>query len=470
MKKSTSLVTRDQLKSLIRESGVFNKVFSGELFSNFLASEGIEYRNRSLTPDILLWSFINQILDGEHTCRAAVASIIAKFKVEGKKTISTATGAYCQARSKLPESFYKGLAKLLGKTLDQHCGFIQWKGFVVKLVDGSDLSLPVTDKNLEIYSRTSNSTGLLKCRIVGIFSLAHGGLLDLAIGPFSGKGTGEVSMLRNLYDSFKKGELVLMDRLFCTYFEMASLLSKEVDFVIRKNACMKSDFRKGEKLGKNDHIVELKRSWNRCESVHRKLLLLPKKIKVREVKIIFKRKGFKTKELYLLTSLLDSKKYSKEDLIDLFMKRWNVEVDLRSIKTFLKMDILRGKSPEMVSKEIWMHMITYNHIRTVMLDGAILHNVDPREISFKEALILIKAFRPYMAVAKKKKFDDYYLSILEGLLYRVGNRPGRIEPRLVRNNTMRYRLLKKERSETKYGFWKSGWAWEKRKKAQSAVA
>jgi len=467
MKKAINFINRNHLKSFINEFGIFNKVFSGAVFANFLVSQGIEYRSRALTPDVLLWSFINQILDGDHTCRA----VIAKFKAEGKKTISSATGAYCQARSKLPENFFSGLAKLLGKTLDEYCDEAVWKGFKIKLVDGSDLKMPVTEQNLSEYDRASNSTGLLKCRILGVFSLGHGGLVDLAIAPFKGKGTGEISLLRSLYDLFKKGDLLLMDRLFCTFYEMANFLEKEVEFVIRKNAKMKSDFRKGKKIGKCDHIIKLSRPWNRVDSiVHDKLLNLPNSILVREVKISIKRKGFKVKEVYLLTSLLDPKKYTKKDLIDLYMKRWNVEVDLRSIKTFLKMDVLRGKSPSMIRKEIWMHMITYNYIRTIMFDGALLHNVDPRQISFKETLQLVRSFRPLMSVVEKKKIEEFYIEILEGLKDRVGNRPGRIEPRLVRNNTMRFSLLKKSREETRYGFWKGGWAWEKRKKDRNAVA
>jgi len=471
MRESNINCLREHLKYTIKDTGIFNRVFSKIFFDDIIKTLGFNFRNRIFTPETLIWGFVNQILSEDHSCKSAVASIIARLKVNSNKLISSSTGAYCQARSKLPIVFFETLGFELGRLLNSHYDFLKWKGFNVKLIDGSDLKLPVTKQNLKLYSPCTNSTGLLKCRILGIFSLSHGGLLDFAVGPFKGKGTGEVSLLRKLYDNLHKGDLAIMDRLFCTFFEMSNFQKRGIEFVIRKSGNMKTDFRKGESLGHEDHIIEINRPWNRQDSIiFNQLETLPRKIRVRELRVRIKRKGFRVKSLYIFTSLLDPQKYLKEDLAELFKKRWNVEVDFRSLKTFLKMDILRCKCPEMISKEIWMHVITYNYLRTVMVDAALVHGVYPREISFKETVQMVRVFRPYMAISGSRKRMEYYFTIIESLLDRVGNRPGRIEPRLVRNNTMNFRLLKKPRNETRKGFWKSGWAREKRNKDKKRSA
>jgi len=306
MSKSTNFLLVSHLESSKKRAcnkSFFNKVFKNHLFTKSLEHFHLEYRNRIFTPLTTVWTFLTQTLSEDHSCRNAVCSLIASTSFTNSKQISTATGAYCRARKKLPEEFFSFLTKQIAKLLDSKQENQTWKDFNVKLVDGSDLSIPDTKENRKDFQKATNSTGLLKCRIVGIFSLAHGALTDLRIGPFFGKGTGEVSLFRKMFNSISKGDLLLMDRLFCNFFDMAHLLKKEIHFVVRKNACMKSNFKKGHHLGKNDHIITLNRPWNRSDSInHGKLLKLPRKIQVREMRIKAKRKGFRTKELYLIRS------------------------------------------------------------------------------------------------------------------------------------------------------------------------
>ena len=238
------------------------------------------------------------------------------------------------------------------------------------MVDGSTASMPDTPANQRAYPQPVSQklhVGFPLARFVAIISLATGAVLDVALGPCLGKRTGETSLLRTLVKRMKAGSIVLGDRSFASYFGIAGLLERKIDGVFRMHQRRKIDFRRGRCLGMTDHIV----IWQKPERPDwmddATYAQVPDEMRVRQLRFLVEQPGCRVNEIVLVATLLDPVAYTKDDLADLFLKRWNIELDLRSIKIVMQMDVLRCKSPDLVDKEIWVHMLAYNVIRE--LDG-----------------------------------------------------------------------------------------------------
>jgi hypothetical protein len=234
---------------------------------------------------------------------------------------------------------------------------------------------------------------------------------------------------------------------------MHLLKERGVDTVSRLSAHRRADFRKGTRLGKDDHLVVWRKPTS-IRSVDRKTYNeLPDSITVREVRSRVEQPGFRTRSIVVATTLLDPAQASREELASLYRARWNNELDLRSIKVVLQMDRLRCKTPELVRKEIWAHVLAYNLIRTVMAQAAAREGVEARSISFKATLQVLEAFRPVIA-AQVDRGAGHLAALYEELLraiavHRVGDRPDRFEPRMTRKGPRGYEELKRPRREIK---------------------
>jgi len=226
-------------------------------------------------------------------------------------------------------------------------------------------------------------------------------------------------------------------------------MMRGVDFIFPIHAARNYDFRTGDRIEKKDHIVEwvkpAKPEWMMQEEYDN----FPKKISVREIEIVKKRNGYRDEKMVLVTSFLDNKTVTKDTLNVLYSYRWFVELDLRSIKQTMNMDILKGKTPEMVRKEIWCCILAYNLIRKTMAQGATVHNKNPRELSFTHAMNLIKAFRDKMIFSENDEFA--YSILLQGIVQiKVGNRPDRREPRVVKRRPKAFPRMQKARYKYDY--------------------
>jgi hypothetical protein len=280
---------------------------------------------------------------------------------------------------------------------------------------------------------------------VAVISLAIGAVLDLAIGAYSGKKTGEHALLRQLLHVFNPGDVVLGDCYYASFFLIATLIQMGVDFVFPMHSARDCDFRRGKRPGKKDHLAQWEKparpEWM-DEETHRHFA---DSIELREVEISDQRKGFRSKSRIVVTAFLDPVKVSKQDLDMLYDCRWFVEIDLRAIKETMGMDILRCKTPEMVRKEIWAHLLAYNLIRKIMAQAAYRHNKTPRELSFKLTMQLFFAFRQAGILSEKN--DVVYEQLLRAIASkRVGNRPNRSEPRMVKRRPKPFPRLQKARS------------------------
>jgi IS4 transposase len=413
--------------------------------------------DRVFSPLVTLWVFLGQVLSADHSCRAAVARLIAHRLARGQSPCSAETGAYCQARKRLPETFFADVARQTGRALaaDVDPRWL-WKGRRVYSYDGSSVSMPDTPQNQAEYPQPvvqKPGLGFPLARIAAVFSLACGAVLDLGICRYAGKGQSELGMLRTLWDVFLPGDVMLADRLMCAWTEMVMLKQRGVDCVCRLTSHRKADFRRGKRLGQGDHVVKWPKPA-KPRSIDREAYdALPDFLMVRECRVQVEQPGFRVKALVVATTLLDADEFTKDDLAQLYRARWHAELDLRSLKQTLQMDVLRCKTPELVRKELWTHLLAYNLIRTIMAQAASKHGIEPRSISFKGAVQTLEAFQPVIALLGEHDSGlrrVVYEQLLDAIAsHRVADRPDRYEPRRKKRRPKPYDRLMKPRHEAK---------------------
>src|SRR5580765_6100414 len=435
----------------------FTDILSETLVEEALQAAGASWIDRIFSPLVTLWVFLGQVLSADHSCRAAVARLIAHRVAQGEKPCSAETGAYCQARKRLPEKFFSEVARRTGRALDDGVDARWlWKGRRVYVYDGSAVSMPDTTENQRDYPQPDTQKpglGFPLARLAAVFSLACGAVLDIGICRYAGKGQSELGMLRTLWDLFRPGDVMLADRLMCTWTEIVMLKQRGVDCVCSLTSHRKADFRRGERLGKDDHIVKWPKP-GKPRSIDRETYnALPEFLMVRECRVRIEQPGFRVTTLIVATTLLDPVEFSRDDLAQLYRARWHAELDLRSLKQTMQMDVLRCKTPELVRKEIWTHVLAYNLIRTIIAQAATRHGIEPRTISFKGAVQTLEAFQPVIALqgehnsAFRKILYEHLLDAIA--IHRVADRPDRYEPRLRKRRPKHYGLLRQPRRLTK---------------------
>ena len=333
MARSNSVGTRRQVRFLRRQflqegELPFADLLSQRVVLQVLSDLEAVWNDRIYTPLMTLWVYLGQVLNADHSCRGAVARFIAYRLSQGKAACSSKTGAYCQARKRLPLDFVANMARQIGRCLEDKAEKKWlWKGHHVYMFDGTTTLMPDTAENRAAYPLTFNQKeGLPLARVAAVFSLSCGVILDLATARYAGKGQGEVTLFRQLASLFSPGDVVLADCLMCNWRNFFELEQRKVHFVTRLNkAQRKADFRKGPSLGKDDHVVRWPKP--RIRGVGRAAQrAMPRYVTVREVRVSIKTPGFRTKQVVIVTNLLDSLKYNKEDLADLYRQRWNNEV------------------------------------------------------------------------------------------------------------------------------------------------
>jgi hypothetical protein len=434
----------------------FTNVLTEEIIEQALAALG-GWLDRIFSPLVTLWVFLGQVLSADHSCRAAVARLLAHRLARGQSPCSPETGAYCQARKRLPESFFADVARQTGRALEAHVDpQWLWKRRRVYVYDGSTVSMPDTTKNQAAFPQPvvqKPGLGFPLARIAAVFSLACGAVLDVGICRYAGKGQSELGMLRTLWNLFRPGDVLLADRLMCAWTEMVMLKQRGVNCVCHFTSHRTADFRRGKRLGKGDHVVQWPKP-TKPRSIDRETYdALPAFLTVRECRIKVTQPGFRTEMLLIATTLLEPNEFTKDDLATLYRARWHAELDLRSLKQTLQMDVLRCKTPELVRKELWTHILAYNLIRTILAQAATKHGIEPRSISFKGAVQTLEAFQPVIALLGEHDAEfrrNVYEQLLDAIAsHRVADRPDRYEPRRKKRRPKPYDRLMKPRDEAK---------------------
>lgn len=453
---------RQQVRFLQRqflqdESLPFTNVLSEAVVAQALQAVNFIWKDRIYSPLATLWVFLSQVLSQDHSCRAAVARLIAHRVSHGQQPCSAETGAYCQARKRLPEEFFSDVARKTGQTLDNHAQQRWlWKGRRVLAYDGSTVSMPDTPENQQAYPQPPQQQpglGFPLARMAAFFSLSCGAVLDLAICSNYGKGHSELGMLRQLWDLLRPGDIMLADRYMCAWHEIYLLKQRGIDSVTRLHHCRRIDFRCGKRLGKGDHVVEWRRP-GRIRSIDwQTLKSLPERITIRETRVRIQQPGFRCQSMIVVSTLLDAEAVAASDLAELYRARWNAELDLRSLKQTMQMDILRCKTPELVRKEIWTHILAYNLIRAIMAQAASKHDIEPRTISFKGTIQTLEAFQPLIAMQGDRDSTHrrhLYQQLLDAVAtHRVADRPDRFEPRQRKRRQKKYDRMMKPRNVLK---------------------
>lgn len=457
----TSLPRRFRLvlDSFLGKAGLpFADVLSQEQVEEAFDEQGVwfaEGEDEVYTPPVTLWAFLSQVLfkEEQRSCVAAVARVVVLLVALGREPCSSNTGAYCRARAKLPEKLIQRLTTDVAEGCERQVpeGWL-WHGRHVKLVDGTTVSMPDTPENQAAYPQNSaqkEGLGFPIARMVVLLSLATAMVTGMAMGPYSGKETGEAALLRQLLDALEAGDVLLGDRYYCSYFMLALLQELGVDFAVRLHQNRPADFRRGERLGKEDHIVEwirpVKPDWMDQETYNR----MPESISLRELKVHVDQPGFRTESLVVVTSLGDAKQYPADEIAELYHQRWLVELDIRAIKITLGMDVLRCKTPEMVRREVWTCLLAYNLIRQTMLEAARKSGSSPRQLSFTAAMQTIGASWFVVVLDESVAPSLVEVELTHLAAHKVGNRPDRVEPRAVKRRPKQHRLLTKPRDEAR---------------------
>jgi len=409
------------------------------------------YRERIFTILKTFWLFLYQVLLPNISCREAVRKSIISLYLKKNIKPSTNTASYCNARSKLPEGFLRKILSALintGEKLAENSYL--WHGRCVKVVDGSSVSMPDTVANQKKYPQHSGQKegcGFPIARLMCIFSLTTGIMLECLWDSFK---VSEKTLFRKLWKTLKRGDVLLGDRNFSTYYDIWFLHFKfGVDCVMRQRDKLTRSIEKIKNISKGDRIIlwhksKIKPDWIDKDTYDN----IPECFKIREITYYIEEPGFRSKKVILFTTMLDWKLYPKESFAEIYLKRWKVELFLNSIKITMGMETLKCKSPQMIDKEIIMHIIAYNLIRMLIYQASEIHNVPIDRISFKGAVVTIKYFYPYFENCKDNKtFTKYMEKMLQIIADdKIPHRPNRIEPRAIKKRLKRFQLLTKPRS------------------------
>lgn len=445
------------------------------LVEEAMREEGVRPYACFYTPVVTIWTFLTQVLGPDRCCRAAVAKLLAMLasldeccsKTDAAvgqtaragqydaEDVAPDTGPYCKARERLPVGLLTRLARRAGN--DLHKRYPSGRllgGRRVKIVDGTVVSMPDTPENQARFPQPHTQKpglGFPIMRVVAVLSAFGAAVLDMATGPYKGKGSGETSLFRGLLDGLEDGDVILADRYYASFWLIAMLHKRNVDCVMRQHQHRRVDFRRGQRLGHEDHVITLCKPRQRPDWMEEGAYEeLPDQLTVREVRVRVAIKGFRVRILVAVTTLLDAQRYSKQDIADALRFRWHIELDLRSIKQTMGMTVLRCKTPEMVVKEAWMYMLAYNLIRTAMAEAAQRAGVEPRELSFAGALQTLVAFSPALQAARPDDLPNLWNILLRAIGYhRVGDRPDRYEPRAVKRRSKPIAILRVPRQKAR---------------------
>lgn len=444
------------LRSFAQGDGMpFADLLPEDLIQQACDDEGVAFADDPddvYTPAVTLWAFVCQCLSTSKSCVAAVGRVLVLRLALGLPPCSAATGGYCKARAKLPEPLLRRLTLEAGQRLESQAPDPwRWHHRRVLLADGGELSLPDTAANQREYPQSAAQQpglGFPQIRLVVLLAFATAALVGAAFGPRKGKETGETALFRTLLEQIQAGDVVVADRYYCSYWMLALLMECGADACFRLHQRRHADFRRGRRLGRGDHLVTWTKPRRPAWMTEDTYARLPQQLTVREVRVTVTQPGRRVRQLVVATTLLDSQAYPHEDIAELYAWRWHVELDLRSLKQSLKMDILTCKSPEMVRKEIWAHLLGYNLLRGVMAQAALAAKVTPRQVSFAGAQQTLAAFRWFLLLGEGacRERGVWAFRVAVGV-HRVGNRPDRVEPREVKRRPKNYRRLRRPRCQ-----------------------
>lgn len=423
-------------ESFVGLAALFGAKFAGLLVP---AKQGAGSRQRELPRVAVFWAFLGQVLLRGASCRWALTRLQADAVAQGRQPPGDSTGAYCQARSALALPWLQALFAALSGWFEPRTKG-QWWGRIVRLIDGTGFSMPDTEENRKRWPYAGGQKpgcGFPTGKLVGLFCLHTGRLLAFVEGAWK---THDLTLARKLLRGLRAGEVLVADRAYCGWLFLVQLLGQKVDFVIRLHQARTVRSRRYrswlETWQKPQRPPgQSRRAWKKRQQ----------ELTVRLVRFRVQVRGFRTQSVIVVTSLLDEKAFPDSAIAELYARRWQVELHFRQIKTNLSLDVLRGLSPNMIERELWMHAIAYNLVRALLLEASLTHDVPIERLSFKGALDALQAWADRALSSRR-----YRRHARRTLLARIASdqvplRPGRSEPRARKRRPKEYQLLNRPR-------------------------
>lgn len=418
-------------------AGALDQVLSDREVASTMSPLLASYRDRIYPPLDTLRLFVGQVLSADRACQDVVGRRLSERIAQGQSASALNTGSYCDARQRLPISMATTLGALIGNRLESAAPVAwRWQGRCVKLFDGTTVSMPDTPSNQKVYPQSREQKpglGFPIARIGALIGLASGAVLTYQVVACEGKGTGEQTVLGSLLDQLKTDDVVLADALLATWWIIEGTKRRGADVVMAQHGKRITDFLRGEQLGKQDHVVQWPRPPKPKSMSADAYAAYPEYITMREVEVDGR---------VLVTTLLDPTWVTSSALGKLYKLRWNIEVDFRTIKATLDMDVLRCKSAAMIEKEIAVYLLAYNLVRWSMAKAALLVNVLPRALSFSCAKRLLNTFADQLRRTSAKQIQGVMATVLAGIAsLKLPHRPDRIEPRAKKRRPKKLPLL-----------------------------
>lgn len=406
-------------------------------------------RQRIYTQNVTFWAFLFQVLSPDSSCRKVVRKIQGYCSSRKLPMPSSAPAAYCKARKRLAIEDLQNIHQtVVGQVQKRMLSNQLWKGHDVKVIDGTGITLPDSKANQKAFPQPGEQRkgcGFPVMTLVACFSLSTGALLHWVESNLKSH---ESRVFKKMLHFFKRGDIILTDRGYCSYSNIALLVKQGADAVMRVHQKRKVDFRNGKKLGIYDQLITWRKPAMRTGLGKREWNALPDELTLRVVRVFIVVKGFRTRQVDLVTTLLDPLVYSIEDMAELYFRRWSVELYFRHIKTTMKMEMLRGQSPEVIRREILMFVIAYNLIRALMQEAAEDYDRDLSRLSFKATIDTVKQYQAALNMTRdqprnqQRIIDEMLLIIAEEI---VPLRENRVEPRALKRRPKPYQRLTKPR-------------------------
>jgi hypothetical protein len=375
----------------------------------------IKYRRRLFDPVVTLWVFLSQVLEPDKSCHNAVSRVIAYLAGEGVEIPSTDTSAYCQARLRLPEKLLEELFKRAAQNLEEKVTIEHlWCGRSVKVIDGSTVSMPDTVENQKVYPQPSTQKpgcGFPIAKIGVLFSLVTGAAVALCIDVLN---THDLKLARQLYQFLHPLDLLVGDRAFCAYADIVAIKNLDCDAVFRQHQSRKTSTHQGKIIGESDKLV----TWHKPQKCptglsNEEFAALPLTLTVREIHDYIFIPGFRTEQVSLITTLLDTKTYPSLKIVELYGFRWQVEVNLKHLKTTLGMDVLRCLTPSMVRKELYVYLLAYNLLRSLMWSASTTYGTPPLRLSLQATRHHLTHFISVLLAADSTEHYQIYRTLLK---------------------------------------------------------
>jgi hypothetical protein len=411
--------------------------------------QGPNSRERVFTLRLSFECFVWQMLKPKTSCREVVRQVQALLRLSGRRPIAQGDSAYIQARQRLAMERLEEAVAATAQSADRRVGSgALLAGRPVKVVDGSTVQLPDTPQNQKRYPQPSSQKpgcGFPVLRFVTLMSLSSGAILRVMMDSLRGH---DLRLFHRLWEFLKQGDIVLGDRAFGEYTTLAQLPQKGVDVIARLHHQRKVDFRKAQRLAKNEALL----LWTKgCMQSHilsaKQWRQMSDQITVRIIRFNATIRGFRNRRVTLVTTLLDAKLYPAEQIIALYARRWSLELCLRDLKSTLGMEFLRCQSPRMAQKELLAYLIAHNLVRCLMAQAVAHYQVPLESISFKGSLDALRQYSSALAQARSQKmrrclWEDLLLNLARDL---IRSRPLRREPRAVKRRPKAYPLLNQPR-------------------------